>query len=144
MVMSVSEGRPGARCCGRLVLPSPEIGRGRPGPGFNPCRPPSRRNWRDRKRTSGPGPGRSSLTCCARTRSTARPCAASSTSSDRPVHFHAACETAYPIPIVTSAMHVVAEAFLEILRIAEGRALLVPGPPPDEPDEPNEPVEPWD
>lgn len=36
-------------------------------------------------------------------------------------------------------MHVVAEAFLEILRTAEGRALLVPGPPPATPDEPVEP-----
>jgi hypothetical protein len=37
-------------------------------------------------------------------------------------------------------MHVVAEAFLDLLRTAEGRALLVSGPPagPDEPAEPGD------
>ena len=34
-------------------------------------------------------------------------------------------------------MHVVAEAFLDILRTAEGRALLVPGEPPAPPIEPD-------
>jgi len=38
-------------------------------------------------------------------------------------------------------MHVVAEAFLDILRTAEGRALLVPGDPSAPPTEPDEPID---
>lgn len=38
-------------------------------------------------------------------------------------------------------MHVVAEAFLDILRTAEGRALLIPGEPPASSNGPDEPTD---